>query len=1235
MDKKTATALIRDTLQSPFEKERYSTFVKNLLNNIDESKAFTLSGQYIPEKFRDFVKSYERIGTFIDPEGMKLDVLIVNLKNESTLARARTAQRNFVANYLKERDEKDAGLVAFVSPNPDDWRFSFVKMDYQLVEVKGKMKAKEDLTPARRYSFLVGSQESSHTAQQQLLPILTDDKHNPTLKMIEKAFSIETVTKEFFEKYRELFLEVKEALDDFVQKDKAIRTDFETKGVNTADFAKKLLGQIVFLYFLQKKGWFGVERDAEWGSGPKNFLRQLFAGELTQYKNFFNDVLEPLFYEALATPRDENFYSKFNCKIPFLNGGLFDPINGYDWIHTDITLPNELFSNAQKTKEGDMGTGILDMFDRYNFTVKEDEPLEKEVAVDPEMLGKVFENLLEVKDRKSKGTYYTPREIVHYMCQESLINYLSTELGDSVPREDISLFIQIGETVAEHESRVVSKGKETSSYTHKLPESIRKFAAEIDKKLQTIRVCDPAIGSGAFPVGMMNEIVRARQTLTSYLGGNGDRTSYDFKRHAIQESLYGVDIDPGAVEIAKLRLWLSLVVDEDDIGNIKPLPNLDYRIMQGNSLLEEYEGIKLFDEKLLGKDAEGMASELEYARQRMKELQKEYFALNSDGKLTDVRKQKIETEVKKLQKREKELSRQPETEKTTGMFDTPSQAKAMYEQIKKLHQDFFEATHREKKKQLKEQIENLEWALIETSLSEQKKSDSVIELKKLKTSNMRPFFLWRLYFAEVFTEKGGFDVIIGNPPWEKVKPQDPEFFSKYEHDYRKFSKDEQVKFKTKMLQVPQIKREYDFFVESRKKIMEYAAQAYELQGSGDLNLYKLFVEASLTLSSNIVCWVIPGSITIDEGSCPIRKYLLENKILCELLGFSNKEKSFEWVDNNQKFVVVILSKRSFFEKIKTLGWLTNAKNLDRIKHIEMSSDFYNNFDDSNLTLFLTDNHKTIQCLSDLLKNPNLKKLKDLPLHYWREFDATMDAKYFNDKKGNRLVFSGKAIDQFDCMSKSWLEKHGRSSKWRKMGFPKDEESFRTEYFSDAFPDRIKKHHDTENSDFRIVIQNVTGTVNNLRTVYAAPLHKKHLTNNSLHNLYIGNSDKELFFYLGILNSFALDWQARIKVATNLNKFILESFIFPDYDKSESVLRDKLSNISFHLSNVCDDFKGLESYFEPQSFSSREDALVVLNAIAAQLYDLDYNKLNFILSHFDLVDGRYRSRILDEIKNTQR
>src|SRR3989338_2704475 len=396
MDKKQAQNLIQETFHNSFDKSRFMKFVKELLNEIDEEKAQSWNKQYVKHDFHDGVKRYERIGTYTAPEGEKIDILIVYLEKDFTLERARTLQRNFVAYHLKKRAEKEAGLVAFVSPNGEDWRFSLVKMEYHLEQTpEGKVKVDEELTPAKRFSFIVGKNENSHTAQKQLLPILEDDKNNPTLKEIEKAFSIETVTKEFFNKYKDLFLNFKEEFDKILEKDKKITKDFSDKGINTADFAKKLLGQIVFLYFLQRKGWLGVDKNSNWGSGPKNFLRALFEKKYADYKNFFNDILDPLFYEALATDRgDKAYYSRFDCRIPFLNGGLFEPIQNYDWENTDIIIPDDLFSNDYKTKEGDIGSVILYFFDRYNFTIKEDEPLEKEVAIDPKMLGKVFDESL-------------------------------------------------------------------------------------------------------------------------------------------------------------------------------------------------------------------------------------------------------------------------------------------------------------------------------------------------------------------------------------------------------------------------------------------------------------------------------------------------------------------------------------------------------------------------------------------------------------------------------------------------------------------------------------------------------------------------------------------------------------------------------------------------------------------------------------------------------------------------
>jgi adenine-specific DNA-methyltransferase len=748
MEKKQSQDLVKDVFSKNFDKTKFIRFIRELLNSYEEA-SFVYRGNYIPYAYNQYISTFERVGKYSDSEN-SIDILIVHLKKDSTLEHARTKQRNFIAWYLngsRGEKQKDAALVAFVSPDSADWRFSLVKMEYKFEEGKnGRIKVKEEFTPAKRWSFLVGSNENSHTAQSCLSPIVEDDGHNPSLKRLEEAFNIEKVTDEFFEKYRDLFLRVQETLEYIVSNNPTIKKDFTEKNVNIADFSKKLLGQIVFLYFLQKKGWFGVPMDKSWGNGDKSFLRTLFNKACDADKNYFNDHLEPLFYEALAKERDDDFYSRFECKIPFLNGGLFDPISNYDWVNTTINIPNDLFSNDRKNlKTGDIGDGILDIFDRYNFTVKEDEPLEKEVAVDPEMLGKVFENLLEVKDRKSKGTYYTPREIVHYMCEQSLINYLATELEGKVSKENLEKLIKFGENVAEHEAAYIAKKEDNTdykgSYESILLESIGKFAEEIDNKLATIKVCDPAIGSGAFPVGMMSEIVKARSVLSNYIK-NSDRSVYDFKRDCIQNSLYGVDLDPGAVEIAKLRLWLSLIVDEDDIKQIKPLPNLDYKIMQGNSLIEDL---------VIGNTV---------------------IKFNLD-------------DLVKVDRRTKEMRNLLEEDKQAKLFKDKSED--IFDELKKLHSVYFEENNKNQKLLLKQKIDGKEQSFISAKCDEEiqrlntvkkntqdekriKTVDQQIEairatLQKLERESSRPFFLWKLHFSEVFQENGGFDVVIANPPY--------------------------------------------------------------------------------------------------------------------------------------------------------------------------------------------------------------------------------------------------------------------------------------------------------------------------------------------------------------------------------------------------------------------------------------------------------------------------------------
>ncbi|MBT6939052.1 MAG: hypothetical protein HN994_01545, partial [Candidatus Marinimicrobia bacterium] len=870
--------------------------------------------------FKNHISKYKRLGTYTDPNGDKIDVLVVQLKNEWALERSRTMLRNFTSDYLKNRDEKDAALVAYYTTNPDDWRFSYIRMEYKREKTEsGKFKITQDITPAKRYSFLVGKNEPNHTAQAQLVGILADDQNNPTLTELETAFSVDAVTKQFYKDYRAQFEKLWNELNDIVSKDPKIAKEFETKTIDTANFAKKLMGQIVFLYFLQKKGWLGVGKDSDgnfkdWGTGPKNFMGQLFSKEkgesgkikFTDYGNFFNDVLEPLFYVGLASEQPNDYFPFLNCKIPFLNGGLFEPINDYNWDETDIRIDNDLIGDVFKT------------FDQYNFTVREDEPLEKEVAVDPEMLGKVFENLLPENLRKGKGAYYTPRTIVHYMCQESLINYLYTEC-EPAPKEDIETLIREGEKVLEYESKRAEELAKDKNYKGEYSEpaisiAVDENAQALDDALANIKVCDPAIGSGAFPVGMLTEIVKARKVLEElYL--DKKHGLYELKRHCIQNSLYGVDIDPGAIEIAKLRLWLSLVVDEDDYEEIQPLPNLDYKIMQGNSLIEEFHGISLDIEK--------------------KDLQQ------------------------------------------ASLFEGGSDLDAFIDDLHQKQDDFFNAEHPREKKQKREAVET---AIInifhnelgkDTGLAESEKKKIETELQEITHGNReRNFFPWKLYFADVFREKGGFDVVIANPPYVDSEEM----------------------------------------IRTNSVMREYLVEKFQTT-SGNWDLFVPFIEAGIGFTHNEgnFCYIIPNKLIGAKYTKSLREFLL-SKDIKEIRDYSR----LGVFDEVSVYPITVLIKNNQPQLNNTVSVVV-MKELDEIK-IENIID---------KKIFYTDifwdryflNEKIVTLLTKLFSFNKLKNLNYNILGAATVSEAYKIKEYLFDSKqsdGKKFINTG-TIDPFTSL----------------------------------------------------------------------------------------------------------------------------------------------------------------------------------------------------------------------------
>jgi type I restriction-modification system DNA methylase subunit len=354
------------------------------------------------------------------------------------------------------------------------------------------------------------------------------------------AFDVEAVTKRFFAEYAQVFNEVEDKVKG-VPKGEARRL-----------YTQRLFNRLMFLYFIQRKGWLSFQ-------GDKRYLRALFNAATAAKEDFLNDRLYWTFFAGLNTiNEDAAVHAHVDLKerrgeVPFLNGGLFDLEDEYD-IREKVKIPNAAFAS------------VLDLFERYNFTVTESTPLDVEVAVDPEMLGKVFEEL--VTGRHETGSYYTPRPIVAFMCREALKHYLvgqafqpdrpDRQAGKPDLQDAVARFVDDGDPL-------------------KLPDPEAVLNA-----LRAVKVCDPACGSGAYLLGMMQELLRLREALFATKGLDAV-TVYLRKLEIIQNNLYGVDIDVFAVNIAKLRLWLSLAVDFEGITP-PPLPNLDFKIECGDSL---------------------------------------------------------------------------------------------------------------------------------------------------------------------------------------------------------------------------------------------------------------------------------------------------------------------------------------------------------------------------------------------------------------------------------------------------------------------------------------------------------------------------------------------------------------------------------------------------------------------------------------------------------------------------
>ena len=578
---------------------------------------------------------------------------------KGSVANKRVGLRNLVKSFINPTwGEFDAALVVFDSG--DHWRMSFI------CDIKG------EATSPKRYTYVFGSDDLLYRTPIERFNFLK--KKGISFENLKTAFSVEALSDEFFDKYREQYADFIQYITGkrFVKvgskweekvldpPNLALMQAFGHNEKKIRDYVKKMMGRITFLHFLQRKGWM---------CGDLNYMQNMF--ENSAYKNdYLDSVLEPLFFgilntkpaerEALFTDYgwDKSLLNEWK-DIPYLNGGLFERDEEDE---PESRFPADYFKR------------LFQFFSEYNFTIDENDPNDAEVGVDPEMLGKIFENLLE--DNKDKGAFYTPKEIVRYMCQESLIAYLET--NTSVAKDKIRQFVLSPEEgVAD------------------IPENKK---PKLLAALEEVKICDPAIGSGAFPMGLLNELLHCREVLS---GEHYDRA--EIKKSIIQNNIYGVDIEKGAVDIARLRFWLSIVVDEETPS---PLPNLDYKIMQGNSLIESFMGVDL--------------SKLTY--------EKEYKKDKGEISLFDDEKNRLQKTVSHL------LS------------------------------SYYSCSDHDRKVKLQQEISDT----INKQLEAQAYNPEILrELGAINLAENNKFFLWHTWFSDVFNrdDKEGFDIVIGNPPY--------------------------------------------------------------------------------------------------------------------------------------------------------------------------------------------------------------------------------------------------------------------------------------------------------------------------------------------------------------------------------------------------------------------------------------------------------------------------------------
>ncbi|MEK6563668.1 MAG: DNA methyltransferase [Candidatus Omnitrophota bacterium] len=1014
-------------------------------------------------------------------------------------------------------------------------------------------------------------------------------------RRLKNALDVERVTKRFYGEFQDqhlAFLELIEGIDD----------DRERHW-----YASVLLNRLMFIYFLQKKRFLD--------NGNLDYLQTKLAESKVRGKNlFFSDFLILLFFEGFAKPENQRSSQalKLLGKIKYLNGGLFLP-HIVELKYPKIHIPDKAFEN------------VLNLFQRYSWNLN-DTPGGEDNEINPDVLGYIFEKYI---NQKAFGAYYTRPEITEYLCEKTIQHLVLDRVNTpGIPGAVASRqFETIGDLLLNLDTHLC-----------------KRLLFDI---LPEVSILDPACGSGAFLVAAMKSLIGVYSALIGKIKFLGDKnltkwlkdiedshpsSGYYIKKAIITDNLFGVDIMDEAVEIAKLRLFLALVAAANSVEDLEPLPNIDFNIQAGNSLI----GLIRVDASAFERN---QADPAKKQQTKKKDQDSGQMSLLFDVKESPGKK---DAQAAFLAERSQQKYNRILQEKNRLIklyrhaTDYADDLRSLRDQITAQKQSAVETLN----SIILDEFHHLEIKYEQAAWDEKEKCEGKTIKRPLRIEDIQALkpFHWGFEFDEIIGQGGGFDAIITNPPWEIFKPNAKEFFEQYSDlvSKKKMTIKDFEEEQEKLLKDHDIRKAWFEYLNKYPHVSAYfrSAPQYKNQISivdgkkvgTDINLYKLFTEQCFNLlrKGGYCGIVIPSGIYTDLGSKQLREMLFAETQLTGLFCFENRKEIFEGVHRSFKFVVLTFETGLKTDSFPAAFMRHDVEELDGFPQegsVKININLVRRLSPDSLSVMEFKESADVEIAEKMLQFP---LLGDEIQNGWsfrvtREFDMTNDSSLFKTSQGNGNIqlLEGKMMWQFQSnlsVPRFWVnEKKGRAAllgrtpdKGQLLGYQK----------------------------YRLAYRSIASNTNE-RTLVCTIIPPS-FTGNSL-NMCDNLDELTQLYCTGLFNSFVIDWFLRQKVTTNINMFFIYQLPIPRLtDKDKTFI--KIAKLVAKLVCTEPEFNelgkvaGLKSHKD--GVTNSEERIKIraeLDGIIAHLYEVSEDEFAHILATFLIVPQNVKDATLDAYK----